>query len=329
MGLHVVRQLGDLKARVGVDNTVEWSCPDPVDPAGGGAPVMVVHLASGPVSVALTSSGAITLVSLTDGRRLLTYSGTDPLAGWGGRQGEAWIVTGSVQYPVRVKEIDRTAKTIRLAEPLGSALPGDDPGSLVPSYYQGEVLAADVTASLARNVRWTISWEADWTSGGEGVPRQETGLLQIVSQPFGTGVGATDLGAYMRTVGPASGPSEEAWESAVEMGEAELILWLREQLAERDLTEDDVPAPQVLRLPHLMFSASSALMISDPDTSATLRLRAQELSALAVRRLWIDSDQDGEVDAGEVQQLGGDRSRDVRSTSRGTRVPKFSIGGAH
>jgi hypothetical protein len=335
MALYCARSLGDVKAIVGRANVFEWVSPAPlvidtVLPLVGN-PTLTVHLPSGDVVLPMTYNTPREWVSVATDRRTVEMT-----PGWGvgliglARNGEAWLSSRDCSLPCVVQSGTESLNAT-LAHPLPYVpeFPGAGEGVLQLSRCEVTLPAATVCAALARDVRWTVDYTARHdTSGSLTESRQDTGLLQIVRQPFATGVTSPDVPKFFRGIGASPG-AQEGWEPSLQSAEEELILWLREQLVDRGLTEDDVPAPQSLRLAHLHLTAAYILAIADPEQAQAQRDRAVALASMAIRRIWIDSDQDGEVDDGEVEQVGGSRARDFRFAARSSYSRQWTVGGSH
>jgi len=336
---YAVQALGEAKARIGVASVLSWVAQEPLqhyDLAPAAGPSLTVHLPSGDVVIGGVATVYTVATAVSADRRTLTISGALP-EGYAARGGEAWLSSEAAQTPVRIVSatgaVGVPVRTVELAEALPRVpqLEGvGNAGTLVLSRYEWTLPAATVCAAAARNVRWTVTYTAQ--RGASGLPeyRQETGLLHVVAQPFSTGLTVAALGGYVRELAGTSPRGERGWEHALSAGEEELILWLRSQLKSRGLTEDDVPAPQSLRLAHAHFAAASALGLADLDVSDRLRDRGTQLATTALEAIWVDSDQDGEVDDGEVQQITGNKASDWRG-SAGVRSASrlFRIGGSH
>ena len=314
--------LGERKYAAGVAGLFEWVAPDPLS----AAPVLTVHMVAGDVAIGamtvVSSPLTVTAVSGSD-RRTLTTTEAAPDAGLPTRYGDAWLMTeeeGAI--PVTVASL--SALQVVLTEPLPRDVTLDATASLVWQTYTAALPLASVTTAVARDVRWSIayvpSWGGDAPTSGATVA---TGLLHVVHQPFATRVTHQDMAAHMRTIGGMVPRNQQDLGPQIRMGEEELILWLRSQLAELDLTEDDVPAPQSLRMAHLYFSAACYHDLTDQEKATALRERAIGLATMATKRIWVDANQDGEMDDGEQdKKLTGGRSADVSHSAKGTTVSR-------
>ena len=80
---------------------------------------------------------------------------------------------------------------------------------------------------------------------------------------------------------------------ALQAGEDELVMELRQQLMDRGLCEDDIPAAASLRQAHLLYAAAGMFRISDPDTYDRLSSQARKAAQVELRRIWVDDNKDG------------------------------------
>jgi len=111
---------------------------------------------------------------------------------------------------------------------------------------------------------------------------------------------------------------------------AEIELMVRLELSPRGLTEDDFPAPQRLRDVLLDLAGSHILRLTQREDADRLRELAMERFDRVMRATpWVDADQDGAVDPGEVAPAAQDWGRDFRWSAPSTTTRRFSIGGSH
>lgn len=318
----------DCKARVGVASQVfEWHSTRPALTTPAPA-LRIDGAAVTPVALAPT---ALTIASVRDGRReLVTNAGTAPPAGLSGFRGKAWLLSTSDAHEVRVTSWTAGSAgppivptVLRISEPLAWE-PVLGTATLVWACYQW-VIPTAVVATRRQNILWTVDYQTRLGSGLTAEPHRESGLLQVVHQPFSTGVTSRDVSEGLRSIGASAGADQEGWGAQLADSEEFIIAWLRSQLADRGLTEDDVPAPQSLRRAHVCLAGAQALLLTDPEASATLEEKGREALKLAMDRIWLDLDHDGQPDDGEVLQTGGPRRNDFRgSTSTGSST--WSVG---
>lgn len=322
----------DAKARIGAaDQVLEWVCSEPLDVAPPPA-LVVYHPTLGPVACPLlTNPAPLTLAGSTDGRgSLRTATAAVGDAGVSGIRGHAWIVGADQLVEVRV--VSRVQGSVgpplvpgllRLSERLAMDLEGV---SQLAWSYRAFGLPNTLVAAEARDLLWEISYRSYTGADTELLPRVQSGLLQVVRQPFATGATSRDVSEHVRLLGASSGADSHGWDAALDAGESHVIRWLRAELAEIGLTEDDVPAPQSLRHPAIMLAASYALIHLE-DVSTRLREQAEAALGVAKKRIWVDANRDGTPDPSEIGPVGGLRSRDWRSAAPVDR--RFRVGMSH
>jgi hypothetical protein len=333
----MVRLRQDAKATVGASNVFEWVAPGPFALVSAGAPPVVsvsavsltLYPTTGPVTLTLACPDPLVSVTgISDERRTLVTAASPFAAapGWLGRNGEAWLVTA--RQAVQVRAVDAGASSVELADPLPRDL--DVAGAYLVLSRREVALPGPLTAVVRRDVRWVVQYQIRHGLGTAlaAVAQSETGLLQIVPQPFDLGLVSTDLVQYMRGIGSTASSGSQGWGSILASAEAEVALRVRAELTQRGLTEDDFPAPARLRDVALDLAAALAIDLVQPDQADRLRARALERMDLVMRATpWVDDSRDGEVDPGEVQEVGQSWARDFSASRTTTRA--FRVGGSH
>lgn len=300
-GNYCVQAAGQTKARVGVENVFELVLPEPVTTAPTGT------ITIGGTTTALVFSGcaAVEVQELIDGRRVLVLS-SDPSPRLSGTQGQAWLVSSSIQWGCTVQSFAKSGQSYRaqLADPLPADIPSGERCYLYFGYW---CAALPVQAHGVRNCLLSVEY-APVRQLGQQV-RSLSYLVDYVAQVFSTGLTEEDLRRRMYTLNAA--PSNDAgYSPAMQAGEDDLIQELRYQLAEKNLTEDDVPATSTLRTAHELYAASQMFRVSAPDTYAELQAQAKHAVEVALRNIWLDANRDGAPDE-EPQNLDGPRGRDL------------------
>jgi len=327
--MNPIHPLGERKYRAGVASVFGWEAPAPLASAPSLAVTMTANAT--PITVGVLSAVAadITVTGVSADRYTLTTTSASPPAGLPESFARAWLLTEEDgAFPVTVAAL--SPNVVKLSEPL-PRLPDMTESATITFSGWTVALPSSVTGSIARDAKWVVTYAPEW--GGDAPTSSvetETGLLHVVCQPFDTRLTPQDFAAMMVTMGGTVPRSQQSWAHQISMGLEELVLFLRSHLAEADRTEDDVPAPQALRMAHAYYSAACAHDVTDPDTAESLRDRAERLATLAVRRIWVDVNQDGEADESETdEQLSGGSGADVGSFRVTPLVSrKFSIGGS-
>lgn len=293
---------GQTQAVCGVDNIFELLLPQPsTTPPTGTITIQGVD-------TVLTFSGQdpILVASLAAGRRALALEGV-PTTQLAGRTGLAWVVTDSVIWPCRVQSvsvIDSTHSTVTLADALPAALPTGVTAYLYWGYWAATlpVRQSPVGGCLMRVIYSPVA--------RIGQPEATlTYLLAYVHQIFDTGLTAPQLRAFFG--GSPAAPSDDAGlEPAISAGLDDLVRELRVRLAERRLTEQDIPAPSALLPAHRLFAAAHLYALTDREKHDSLRSEARYAVDDALRHLWIDVDGSGTPTPPDTTNITGLRSRD-------------------
>ena len=301
MALQAVSPLGEMKFRQGAHQTFEFEAPEPIS---ADALNLVVHLSAGDVTVALTQvHDDLTVVAQTSDRRALTLSvGATDVDGLQGRYGSAWLVTPhDGAFQVSIVRVDGT--TVRLAETLPRKLEigAVDPATLIFSTWTCNLTVASITATAARNVAWSINYDAYY---GDDTPVLENqramGIMHIVPQPFDTGLTHNMVVRHARTLGEQVERGSQGYASQIHAAKEDLILKIREILTETGKHEDMIPAGQLLRPAHMAYTMADILVLHDLDMANAMILKAEKLVDRALRSIWVDLNEDGVVDAGET-----------------------------
>lgn len=327
-----VEVLGERKYRKGVTSLFEWSAPDPIS----GIPTATAHLESGDIDLGLSVVHApleVTGFAASEGDvRELTIVAPAATDGLQGRYGDAWLVTPhDGAFHVKIKRIDGT--TCFLVDPLPSSISVSvaDPASLQFATYTGTVPAASVAADLSRGITWEVAYSAQHgTNAPVLTGGRSFGLMHIVNQPFSTGLTSLMLSSHVKHLGERIPRNQRGWEEQIALGEEELILAIRQELAPKGFTEDDIPVAAQLRAAHISYTLANIFTLDELDTAEALRAQAKDRMLSALRLIWVDSDESGTVDDGEIQQV----TRSRNSWARGGNPPStytrpFSIGQRH
>ncbi len=293
---------GQTQAVCGADNIFELLLPQP----SVTAPIGTLTIQGVDTVLSFGGQDPIQVSSLAAGRRALSLEGV-PATQLAGRTGLAWVVTDSIIWPCRVQSvsvIDQTHSTVTLADALPAALPTGVSAYLYWGYWAATlpVRQAPVGGCLMRVTYSPVA--------RIGQPEATlTYLLAYVHQIFDTGLTAPQLRAFFG--GSPAAPSDDAGlEPAISAGLDDLVRELRVRLAERHLTEQDIPAPSALLPAHRLFAAAHLYALTDRDKHDSLRSEARYAVDDTLRHLWIDVDGSGTPTPPDTINITGLRSRD-------------------
>lgn len=228
-------------------------------------------------------------------------------ADFGRLYGDAFIWgTDGTQTPVRIAARPAPDR-VQLAEPLRYALPAQ--AYLVPAVW-GHVFSMPPEPTRT-GARYTpVQYHLRWGGAGQaGRASVETGTLNLVHQVFSTGLSdATLRDHYPELMGYAQ-PGQGGLDGAVWRSYQALRLRVRHDLAGRGegaaaLYEDDLSGGPFLAA-HAAMAAAEALDSVNPERSALLRARAEELYTPALHSAWLDVQRSGRVSDGDVPGQAG------------------------
>lgn len=307
----------EVKARVGADTIIRHRLRRPPS----AAPTVTVTLSSGTVNVgAMTAAWTVPTVSaVSSDRTQLTLSGSGHAAsarGMAGDYGDAWLITDE-SSPIEVRVLRFVGTTAYLAEPLpgGVELAGVATGTLEPAWYYVTLTAAAVTGTAQRNALLTVSWTEDAGHSSPAFSQVDELDLHIVREPFATGVTEADVLRIDAGLASAVAHRDVNARDAIGAALEEVIMRLREDLAESGRWEDDVLRQHRAPLSrcHAHLAAATIYDAFDPAQAEFHRGRVwgvdgeRGLWHAALRRILIDGDGDGLADDGEIEQVKGPR----------------------
>jgi hypothetical protein len=305
----------EAKARAGEDTIFTLRLPRPPS----AAPTLTAKVTAGTVNVgamaALWTEATVASVSASDRTQLNLSAAVADARGLAADYGHAWLVSDETA-PVEVRVmrfVGGGSPVAHLADPLPREHSGA--GTLVPAWYSATLTALAVTGTAQRNALLAVSWTED---SGTDAPAFSQALevdLHIVREPFATGVTEADVLRIDASLASQASEGDINARDAIGAALEEVIIRLREDLAERALWEDDVP--RAFRAPlarcHAHLAAATILDAYDPAAAAQHRARVwgedgqRGLWQAALRRVFIDADGDGDVDEGEIEQVTGAR----------------------
>jgi len=255
------------------------------------------------VTKAMTPLRAAVSVTVDAGSESLTVVASGSAAGLvGAKNGQAWLDLGDRGlYPVELLDV-RSATSLVLGEPLPHYLSGAA-GELKWTRYYASLTAAQVGAG-ERDAVWSVSWEAYLGADSPTEYRLTEGRLDVVRRPFTTGL--THRRFVNRSSFLAKGiPHRQAsWDPQIEDALDILAAWIRCPIPD-DMTEDDVDG---VPFQHVHALITIALIVQGQVISGYDRNYAQVMEeakaafdqVVSCGFTWVDLDNDGVVDSGEV-----------------------------
>lgn len=263
---------------------------------------------SGTETLSLTQRGSSEAVTVNSDRRTLAAAGITA-ADWDGLAGPTYgqaslsMDSGAV-IPVRVQRVEGT--TVYLADEV----PRDagDAGTLVSRLWRGALPAA-VYGAVARGWSWLVVYTRDAGAGlGGALTETDRGQLDAVARVWSTGVGHEDVAQYLPSA-IASRPGREMHLGAAVDGAEVALRQKIERWAARSGHYVDQTDGAAFRDIHAKMAAHRVLMghagqTGRPDTlevaAAIMDQVSIELDDVLNGWVWIDIDEDGATDPGEI-----------------------------
>lgn len=304
------------KAAIGGDLVFWWLCPDGCPDPAKAAPSLTLRLASGASQTyAMTAvASSVKVESVETDLKTLNVDATAAdlhaaLSGAISEEAGLWWYDGegAIQAPVRLLRVlaSDAPGQIELADPLPHDVDVSGEHRIRARLYRATVPSADLGATTARNLLWTIAYYPYFGADLPTARQIDQGILDVVRAPFDTGLDDARLFAYAPGLSSAVPQTQQSWEPQRAIALDELVALIRERLAAADC-EDDLLGEQFRRC-HALLTASvildglSAQGYQRAELAAAFRERAVACVEQAFRRLtWYDSDGDGVPDAGET-----------------------------
>ena len=293
---------------IGVASAFWWTAP-PGETTVVGTAQIRPPTGSGTETFTLARRGSSESVTVgTSDRRTLTAAGITA-ADWDGLAGPVYglaslsMDTGAV-LPVRIARVSGT--TVYLADEV----PRDagDSGTLVSRMHRGALPAA-VYAAVARGWSWLVVYTRDVGAGlGGALTESERGNLDAVARVFSTGCGHEQVAQYLPAAIAARAGREMTLEAAV-VGSAIALRARLERWAARSGHYVDQMDGAAFNDVHAMLAAHRILMgaagqTGRPETldvaAAISDQAAAELDDILSGWVWLDADEDGATDPGEI-----------------------------
>lgn len=272
-------------------------------------------------SVVLTESRpSLTITSVANDRRTLTISAaTTPLKPL---HKDAFLLTNADSYfPISIIRIVGTTVV------LGDALPKEfDISSSSSIQFAGWHTTLTPAANFTTNLGM-LSLTVDYVGAYDALdlPAIHKEVLKVCPRPFNTGLTHHIVVEQFPNFADTIMRRQTDVVPQIEGGENDLLLIVRDLLSSKELTEDEIHNPEQLRQAHLYFTGARIYeILGNFDLAEKMRLRAMELTDLAMKTIAIDTDGDGIVDPGEEEErLKGALRTDIRGNFAGRTVPEY------
>lgn len=300
------------KATIGQSYTFKWLPPAPVS----GTPALTVRLGGSTYTGNMsTVSTSVDINSVDASRQVLTVTGS--ISGeseglTGDEYGHAWLKAGDGgAHPVTIASIDSSGSCVTLARPLPGHVSIPATGATLEwAVYTNTIAGANFTTK-AVDAEWSVSWSRGDGADAPTEAMTTAGHLRVVRAPFNTGVTTHALmraRRHFRHIGPQQGAND--LDALIESGLSLLI----EKIAPKIVSlggdcEDDVKGSQFHDVHIACCDYQYRLdLISSGDVDQKW---ADDLDDVIDKRIdrifqgvvWIDKDDDGVVDDGEVETV--------------------------
>ena len=297
-----------MKATQDLDYALYWEAPSPLQAAPSIGYTTPAGTVQAPTSMSAVRA-ARTVTALGGDRRTLTLTaGDDSQYLIGPTTGRAFLITaGDGVFAVTVDRLEGTTAILADVLPRGLSLT-----SSAELRWAGYTYTIPAAHTGTRGVlAWRISYTATATPTNEPVGAQ--GTVQIVRHPFATGVSSSSLIAQMPQMGDMIPRRQQDLEPQVTAALEELALRIREHIGPEQ-TEDDIFNPHVFAPAHRYLAAQLVYeMSAQSDLADRAGERAADLLERALRQLVLDTDDDGLIDANEIDvRRAGGSPTDVR-----------------
>lgn len=292
---------------IGVASAFWWLAPPGEVTVAGNAQIRP-PTGTGTETFGLTRRGSSESVSVGSDRRTLTAAGITA-ADWDGLAGPVYglaslsMDSGAV-IPVRIVRVSGT--TVYLADEV----PRDagDAGVIVSRLWRGALPAA-VYAAVARGWSWLVVYTRDVGAGlGGALTESDRGNLDAVARVWRTGVGHEQVAQYLPAAIAARSGREMTLEAAVAGSEVQLRQRVERWAARSGHYVDQTDGAAFADV-HAQLAAHRILMglagqTGRPDTlevaAAINDQAAADLDDILNGWVWLDADEDGATDPGEL-----------------------------
>lgn len=217
----------------------------------------------------------------------------------GDEGGQAWLDLGQWgQYPVRVLRVDADG-TVVLDEALPHSVPTAATGTLNWNVWSVTVPGGTIGAAVVRGGRWQVTWAADLGDDHPGRSMHDGGPLRVVRRPFSTGLTHDRLLEHVPNLRGRVPDPQESFQPQIDLLD---MLSLVESCLDSDQYADMTVGEQWQRA-HALFTWAHLVevgFVRNDNPDRPRELAEAELARQCARIAWIDLDDDGVIDPGEV-----------------------------
>jgi len=288
------------KAVIGEDHTFVWRAPGPLTTT----PLLTLTKPDGTdiVDTPLPLTNPAALSAIANDRRTLTIGSSTPTNACTGPDFGAIAVIGQ-DGGFAIAQVERfnSDTEIVLSRPLPHPIDVGLGATVQWLTYAATIASADLGASPLRNIAWRMTYDRRFNGLGVELETASRGVLQLVRVPFNTGLTDADLAALVPSVvvpGRQDSMSPQI-DAALELLEQAIAVRLDADVYPDQLSGRQFRVAHAYMAAHLVENGRRLAPGTEPRTD--LRAEAERLIAEALARPeWIDIDDDGVVDANEV-----------------------------
>lgn len=293
--------MNKIKVQLGTTYNFHWSAPERL--SEGSVPRLVVKKSGVEVlTVDLTHAVASqNITAINNDRRTLTLESAlevaDGAYAVGDQWGKAFLYSPDyADFPVEIADVDMSGDgtTVKLSTKLPRK-PGEE-GVLQWASWFTEFTSADVTAEAGNDYGWTVTYEVDVAGAGFGDTTEKTsvGIIYVTKRQFQTGVTPEGFKDDMPDLADSTPASAQSRQGVINFALQQLIRDIR-VYTKCAYGEDSLDGSNFY-VAHTYLTAALSYDQSDPDLAEVYREEYKKALETAFACLWIDKDDDGNVE---------------------------------
>ena len=286
------------------------------------SPILNVKSANIDANITLTLDRAnLDVVAIANDRKTLTLSvATTPLKPL---QKDAFLLTSyDSYYPVAIVRISNT--TVLLAEAIPKDVEIAVGGSATLSFaIYRTTLPINPYTTNADNLALTVSYIE--TTGSNALSKNVKGLLKVCPRPFSTGLTHNQVLDNFPNMAEIMSKRQTDLNTIIDGGESDLLLIIRDALASKDCTEDEIFNADIFLQAHLYFTVARLYeILGQFEIAEKMRTRAIALADSALKIVSLDIDGDGVIDTNEVLiPVNGGKPTDLGGNFYGRNISEY------